>query len=375
MSYNPAHIRRGRRAAGSETVSRRRPALDFPVISKTTKVRTPRRPPARQGENMLRRTPLAIACLLLLYACLAVGASAQGNNASLTGLITDTTGAVVPNASVTIKNKATNVETTATTDGSGYYTFASVPVGTYTLTAERQGFKRVVLEDVKLEVGQKARVDTVLEVGAVNESITVTAATLLATQEATTGGVIDNRLVAQLPLSGRNWDDLISLVPGVQADRYTEEGGSTAAGRTGGVNVHGVRSLQNNFVLDGVDNNSISENVQELTTQVARPSTPPSTSSTAPASATPTSSSTTAPGRASPRTSRTSSAATSAAPSSRTRPSSSSTTRARASVKVRRGSATCRSRTRFAATSLLLRPSPTASPAGPTPSCSTASAT
>src|SRR5919202_522489 len=272
MSYNPAHIRRGRRAAGSETVSRRRPALDFPVISKTTKVRTPRRPPARQGENMLRRTPLAIACLLLLYACLAVGASAQGNNASLTGLLTDTTGAVVPNASVTIKNKATNVETTATTDGSGYYTFASVPVGTYTLTAERQGFKRVVLEDVKLEVGQKARVDTVLEVGAVNESITVPAATLLATQEATTGGVIDNRLVAQLPLSGRNWDDLISLVPGVQADRYTEETGSTANGRTGGVNVHGVRSLQNNFVLDGVDNNSISENVQELTTQVARPS-------------------------------------------------------------------------------------------------------
>src|ERR687885_166856 len=156
---------------------------------------------------MLRRAPLAIACLLLLYVCLAVGASAQVNNASLTGLITDTTGAVVPNASVTIKNKATNVETTATTDGSGYYTFASVPVGTYTLTAERQGFKRVVLEDVKLEVGQKARVDTVLEVGAVNESITVTAATLLTTQEATTGGGIDNRLVAPLPPSGRNWDD------------------------------------------------------------------------------------------------------------------------------------------------------------------------
>jgi len=79
-------------------------------------------------------------------------------------------------------------------------------------------------------------------------------------------------MVAQLPLSGRNWDDLIALVPGVQADRYTEEGGGTANGRTGGANVHGVRSLQNNYVLDGVDNNSISENVQELTTQVARPS-------------------------------------------------------------------------------------------------------
>ncbi len=221
---------------------------------------------------MLRRAPRVTACLLLLSVCLTFNAFAQVNSASVTGLVTDTAGAVVPNASVTLKNKATNVETTATTDSSGYYTFASVPVGEYAVTFERQGFKRVVLEEVKLDVGQKARVDASFEVGAVTETVTVTSATLLTTQEATTGGVIDNHLVEQLPLSGRNWDDLISLVPGVQVDRYTEEGGGTAGGRTGGANVHGVRSLQNNFVLDGVDNNSISENVQELTTQIARPS-------------------------------------------------------------------------------------------------------
>ncbi|HEX8339224.1 MAG TPA: TonB-dependent receptor, partial [Pyrinomonadaceae bacterium] len=220
----------------------------------------------------MRRAPRVTACLLLLSVCLTLNASAQVNNASVTGLVTDTAGAVVPSASVTLKNRATNVEATATTDSSGYYAFGSVPVGAYTVTVERQGFKRVVLEEVKLEVGQKARVDAALEVGAVTETVTVTSATLLTTQEATTGGVIENRMVEQLPLSGRNWDDLISLVPGVQADRYTEEGGATSAGRTGGANVHGVRSLQNNFVLDGVDNNSISENVQELTTQVARPS-------------------------------------------------------------------------------------------------------
>jgi outer membrane receptor protein involved in Fe transport len=205
--------------------------------------------------------------------CLAVQASAQVNTASLTGLVTDSTGAVVANASVTAKNKATNVENSATTDSSGYYTFASLPVGAYTITVELQGFKKAVHENVNLEVGQKARIDTVLEVGVVTESVLVASdRPLLTTQEATTGGVIENRMVAELPLSGRNWDDLIGLVPGVQADRYTEEAGSTSAGRTGGVNVHGVRSLQNNFVLDGVDNNSISENVQELTTQVARPS-------------------------------------------------------------------------------------------------------
>ncbi|HWS89511.1 MAG TPA: TonB-dependent receptor [Pyrinomonadaceae bacterium] len=221
---------------------------------------------------MLRRVSRVTACLLLLCVCLTPKASAQVNTASVTGLVTDAAGAVVPNASVTLKNKATNVEMTATTDSSGYYTFASVPVGVYSVTVEQQGFKRVAIGEVKLEVGQKARVDAALEVGAVTETVTVTSATLLTTQEATTGGVIENRMVEQLPLSGRNWDDLISLVPGVQSDRYTEEGGGTANGRTGGANVHGVRSLQNNFVLDGVDNNSISENVQELTTQVARPS-------------------------------------------------------------------------------------------------------
>src|SRR5207249_2605502 len=92
------------------------------------------------------------------------------------------------------------------------------------------------------------------------------------TEQSTLGTVISQPEVRQLPLSLRNWDDLIGLAPGVQGDRYTEQAGSTAAGRTGGVNVHGIRSLQNNFLLDGLDNNSISENVQELTTQVSRPS-------------------------------------------------------------------------------------------------------
>ena len=86
------------------------------------------------------------------------------------------------------------------------------------------------------------------------------------------GTVVNSNEVAKLPLAIRNWDDLLALVPGVQGDRYTEQAGGTSAGRTGGVSVHGNRSLQNNFLLDGVANNSISTNVQELTTQVSRPS-------------------------------------------------------------------------------------------------------
>src|SRR5436190_23035395 len=170
------------------------------------------------------KTARMISCLTLLCIGMAVQGSAQVNNASLTGLVTDSVGAVVANASVMVKNKATDVVSTATTDSSGYYTFASLPVGTYTITIELAGFKKAVRENINLEVGQKARIDTSLEVGAVTESVVVgTAPQLLTTQEATTGGVIENRMVAQLPLSGRNWDDLIALVPGVQADRYTEE--------------------------------------------------------------------------------------------------------------------------------------------------------
>ncbi|MCI0622539.1 MAG: carboxypeptidase-like regulatory domain-containing protein [Acidobacteria bacterium] len=221
----------------------------------------------------MRRTLRLVSDLLLLLSGLNNQVLSQVNTASLTGLITDPSGSVVAGAAVIARNRATNVSSSSATDGSGYYVFASLPVGAYDLSVESQGFKKAVREDVVLQVGQKARIDFSLEVGEVTQSVAVEGtAPLLTTQEASTGTVIENRLVTDLPLSLRNWDDLLGLVAGVQGDRYTEEGGGTAAGRTGGVNVHGVRSLQNNFVLDGVDNNSISTNVQELTTQVARPS-------------------------------------------------------------------------------------------------------
>src|ERR1044071_28469 len=222
---------------------------------------------------MLNALKRSLAVLLLLHMPLGYAALAQVNAASLTGLITDTTGAVVPGATITATNIATNVEQTSKSDSSGYFTFPSLPIGVYQIAVEMQGFKKSIRNGVSLQVGQKARRDFSLEIGQVSESVSVTSsAPLLTTQDATTGANFENRIVRDLPLSIRNWDDLLSLVAGVQNDRYTEEGGGTAAGRTGGANVHGVRSLQNNFVLDGVDNNSISTNVQELTTQVARPS-------------------------------------------------------------------------------------------------------
>src|SRR4029453_8359355 len=95
----------------------------------------------RRGQEMMRKPSLSIACALILCMQMCVQGFAQVNSASLTGLVTDPTGAAVTGANVTAKNLATNVDMSTTTDSSGYYTFASLPVGSYTLTVEVQGFK------------------------------------------------------------------------------------------------------------------------------------------------------------------------------------------------------------------------------------------
>jgi hypothetical protein len=84
--------------------------------------------------------------------------------------------------------------------------------------------------------------------------------------------MVSNETISDTPLFLRNWDDLLRTVPGVQINRYTNQSGATSAGRVGDFNVNGVHTLQNNFILDGIDNNTFSENVQELSTESAHPS-------------------------------------------------------------------------------------------------------
>jgi Carboxypeptidase regulatory-like domain/TonB dependent receptor-like, beta-barrel/TonB-dependent Receptor Plug Domain len=197
-------------------------------------------------------------------------AQAQVDRATLTGTVKDSTGAVVPGATVTVTGP--QAPTATTTNAEGTYLVVSLVPGRYVVAAEMSGFQKAS-RTVILEVGQRGRVDFALGVGGATETVTVQGEVrLLNTEQSSLGTVMDQGKVANLPLAIRNWDDLLALVPGVQGDRFTEQGGGTSFGRTGGVNVHGVRAIQNNFLLDGVDNNSISENVQELTTQVSRPS-------------------------------------------------------------------------------------------------------
>ena len=211
---------------------------------------------------------------VLLFSLISLGsveAFAQGS-ASLTGLVTDPSGSAVPNAKLTARSQSTNLERVAQSDSSGDYYFATLPVGTWEVTVEASGFQPQQAT-VTLETAQKGRTDFSLAVGQLQTTVTVEAATpQLSPEDASVSSVVDNTYVSRFPLLLRSWDDLLNVAAGVQVSRYTEQGGATSAGRTGGFNAHGVRSLQNNFILDGVDNNSISENVQELTTQVVRPS-------------------------------------------------------------------------------------------------------
>ena len=220
----------------------------------------------------MKRTLHGMFALFAVFLLHAPIASAQVDRATLSGIVRDTGGGVVPGATVTVTNLATNIEQHQATSETGSYQAVNLVPGRYQVEVELSGFKKSS-QVIALEVGQRARLDVELAVGAFSEVVTVAESPqLLNTNDATLGTVVPQMQVANLPLAIRNWDDLLALVPGVQGDRYTEQGGGTSFGRTGGINVHGARALQNNFLLDGVDNNSISENVQELTSQVSRPS-------------------------------------------------------------------------------------------------------
>ncbi len=220
----------------------------------------------------MKRTLHGMFALFAVFFLHAPNVSAQVDRATLSGVVRDTGGGVVPGATVMVTNLATNIESHQLTSDTGAYQVVNLVPGRYQIEVELSGFKKSS-QVIALEVGQRARLDVELAVGSFSEVVTVSESPqLLNSNDATLGAVIAQTQVSNLPLAIRNWDDLLALVPGVQGDRYTEQGGGTSFGRTGGINVHGARALQNNFLLDGVDNNSISENVQELTTQVSRPS-------------------------------------------------------------------------------------------------------
>ncbi len=208
---------------------------------------------------------------LCLFVCLFLflGPSAYGQTAGeIAGIVTDPSGATIPGATVTATNTATNARRMTTTNEAGIYTFPALVPGMYEVKVEMEGFRSFIRRDIRLEVQQVARINVTLEVGEVTQSIEVTGgAPLLDTDNATTGTVIEQRRIVDLPLNGRNFLQLVSLSPNVTFGFNTP---GQAAGRQGGdrvnqnISISGMRGTWNHYTLDGLENTDVNFNLYIL---------------------------------------------------------------------------------------------------------------
>ncbi len=170
----------------------------------------------------------------------------------MTGTVTDPQGAAIPNVKVIATNQGTTIEHSAQTNASGVYTIPFLPVGRYVLMVEATGFKKLQSNEIKLEINQTARVDLQLQVGGVDEVVNVQdVAPVLQTENVTVGQVITGNTTVNLPLNGRNFQQLTLLVPGTI---NPNPGGFNGVGQNaqGRPYVNGNREQGNAFLLDGV---------------------------------------------------------------------------------------------------------------------------
>ncbi len=190
---------------------------------------------------------------VILGLLLVIAAFAQRDLGTITGIVSDPTGAAIPNAKVTITEVSTNLSYTVTTNAAGEYIRPALKPSTYTVEAEAQGFRRVAQENVVVTAGDRIGVPLTLPVGQISESIEVSAAApLLQTENTSQGADLNTSEVSQLPMGGqRVFAYLARLSPGV----LVAEPGARDA-QNGGFSANGVRSTgENNFLLNGVDNN------------------------------------------------------------------------------------------------------------------------
>jgi hypothetical protein len=190
---------------------------------------------------------LGVVCALIWSASAAL---AQVDTGTILGTVKDATSAVIPDARVTIVNQGTGETVTSTTRSDGTYIVTPLKIGSYRISVEHAGFKKAENAAFDLNIQQQAVVDFVLQAGATSETVEVTAqAPLLQTQSAVVGQVIGAQTVENMPLNGRDWTMLATLTPGVtQAQQGARAGNQFAA--------NGTRPAQNDYLLDGIDNNS-----------------------------------------------------------------------------------------------------------------------
>jgi len=206
------------------------------------------------GRSALR----VVSCALLLLGAVrpAAGQSVTG---TILGTVTDASGAVVAGVKVTILNEGTALTRTVVSDVSGEYTVPSLPTGRYTVMSEMSGFKALALSNIEVGVDQRVRIDLKLEVGAMSESVSITAETpLVQTSSSELGTTVGNEQIEALPLNGRNFVNLTRTIPGVLRGipgANIDGAGSLAWRASASFSANGQRPRDNNYMLDGVDNN------------------------------------------------------------------------------------------------------------------------
>jgi len=198
----------------------------------------------------------SLTCAIIACCCLLIpgrAAFAQVDEGSITGIVTDASGAVVPNAQVTLLNTDQGITVQATTGAGGSYTFSPVRAGHYEITVTAGGFAKTTQSNLTVNVGTPLTVNIQLKVGQASETVQVNEAPpLLQTEEASTGQVIDRQSVNDLPLNGRNFTFLAQLGAGMQSPQADTRGNAAS----GAFSANGERPAQNNYLLDGIDNNS-----------------------------------------------------------------------------------------------------------------------
>jgi hypothetical protein len=224
-------------------------------------------------EFWLKLTVIALGLLLLSGGKL----FCQADTGSISGTITDTSGAVVPGVKVTIVAIATGQQRTLTTDNAGRYSSGPLRPGQYKVEAEHQGYQRLTSQNILLQIQQTAVMDLTMQVGSVQQSVTVTGAPpLVQTADASQGSVIGAQTVANMPLNGRDYLQLALLSEGTLPPPGQ---GRTASGvngnnnsRAGGFSAGGARTTDNSYLLDGFDNNTDDTSFDLNQAEVIKPS-------------------------------------------------------------------------------------------------------
>jgi hypothetical protein len=198
---------------------------------------------------------------------------AQFETAEVLGTVRDSANMVISGATVTLTNQDTATETKTSSDEAGNYGFFNVKVGNYTITVEHPGFSKFNTADVRVDVTARQRVDVTLTVGQVTESVTVVgAAAVLDTDTSDHSQVINTQQIVELPLNGRDYSNLALLATNVHISPQAVSFSPSATPREGAFNVNGMRSTYNNFLMDGIDNNSYGTSNQDYSSQVVQPS-------------------------------------------------------------------------------------------------------